>query len=672
MTKKILAALLAASVLTMVPVAAGTSTLPGGGNLVSTVSAAETVSDFASLKSALESGETSISVSSAVIIPAGQELTIDGDVEIQMVGAEATLLVEGTLTLSDNAVLRGNDDADRKVSVVIVENGGVFTMKGGTITGNTARYVSLNVDRCGGGVTVRDGEIGGKFIMNGGTITGNTAMYGGGVHIATTREKNSKGVFEFNNGEITANRAVHGGGVYMVEGTFTMNGGEITDNQADYTVGGEVGSSASDGQGGGIAVELDDQCQGTFIIKGGLIAGNSANRAYPTDNSLGGGIYLYKSTFGSLTAEISGGTIENNTVQLSDWPELSYNSGGILIKSGTSVSIPDESTIDIKDPVACADDGLQIGENVTMNHFLQFDKVNSHSEPSLTVEGTFDLSNIRFIGYENKCFIMDSENSKLVLTDSVDYSTIKEILAELEQESLTEEQQAELDEILADIDWNIPADREGGEEEIQAIVDRLQALLDEVMNPDPGEDNDDKPDEEEEETYLPSTPIEDGFHTYSLGTMYYQDGKRVRGWADIGGERYYFDERGIMATGWKEIEPGSGDWYHFGEDGTLDYGWYQEGNVWYYLDLETGRMYNDGLSTIDKSTYYFYDWGGMASDWWYEAEDGWYFFGGSGAMKAAQWLEWKGEWYYLTENGRMATDTDIGGYYVNADGVWVQ
>ena len=31
MTKKILAALLAASVLTMVPVAAGTSTLPGGG-----------------------------------------------------------------------------------------------------------------------------------------------------------------------------------------------------------------------------------------------------------------------------------------------------------------------------------------------------------------------------------------------------------------------------------------------------------------------------------------------------------------------------------------------------------------------------------------------------------------------------------------------------------------
>ena len=83
-------------------------------------------------------------------------------------------------------------------------------------------------------------------------------------------------------------------------------------------------------------------------------------------------------------------------------------------------------------------------------------------------------------------------------------------------------------------------------------------------------------------------------------------------------------------------------------------------------------MYNDGLATIGKSAYYFYDWGGMASDWWYEAEDGWYFFGGSGAMKSAQWLEWEGDWYYLTETGRMAVDTEVGGFYVNAEGVWVE
>ena len=173
----------------------------------------------------------------------------------------------------------------------------------------------------------------------------------------------------------------------------------------------------------------------------------------------------------------------------------------------------------------------------------------------------------------------------------------------------------------------------------------------------------------EEETYIPSTPISDGWHHYSSGSMYYQDGKRTRGWADIDGAAYYFDEKGYMAAGWLELEDG---WYYFAEDGKMETGWLKLGNTWYYLDPETGRMYDNGLHTIGKYTYYFYDWGGMANSWWYEDENGgWYFFGGDGAMKAAQWVEWKGEWYYLTESGKMAVSTEIGGYIVNADGVWV-
>ncbi|HIR61537.1 MAG TPA: hypothetical protein IAB37_08200 [Candidatus Faecivivens stercoravium] len=173
----------------------------------------------------------------------------------------------------------------------------------------------------------------------------------------------------------------------------------------------------------------------------------------------------------------------------------------------------------------------------------------------------------------------------------------------------------------------------------------------------------------EEETYIPSTPISDGWHHYSSGSMYYQDGKRTRGWADIDGAAYYFDEKGYMAAGWLELEDG---WSYFAEDGKMETGWLKLGNTWYYLDPETGRMYDNGLHTIGKYTYYFYDWGGMANSWWYEDENGgWYFFGGDGAMKAAQWVEWKGEWYYLTESGKMAVSTDIGGYTVNADGVWV-
>ena len=175
--------------------------------------------------------------------------------------------------------------------------------------------------------------------------------------------------------------------------------------------------------------------------------------------------------------------------------------------------------------------------------------------------------------------------------------------------------------------------------------------------------------EEPEEVYIPSTPISDGLHEYSLGTMLYIDGKRVKGLYEYEGATYFFNEQGFIQTGWVELEDG---WRYFAEDGKMVTGWLQIGNVWYYLDPETGLMYNDGLATIGKSAYYFYDWGGMASDWWYEASDGWYFFGGSGAMKSAQWLEWEGDWYYLTETGRMAVDTEVGGFYVNADGVWVE
>ena len=189
-----------------------------------------------------------------------------------------------------------------------------------------------------------------------------------------------------------------------------------------------------------------------------------------------------------------------------------------------------------------------------------------------------------------------------------------------------------------------------------------------MIEPQPEPEPEPEP-EEPEEVYIPSTPISDGLHEYSLGTMLYIDGKRVKGLYEYEGSTYYFNERGFMQTGWVELEDG---WRYFGEDGKMVTGWLQIGNVWYYLDPETGLMYNDGLATIGKSAYYFYDWGGMASDWWYEASDGWYFFGGSGAMKSAQWLEWEGDWYYLTETGRMAVDTEVGGYYLNAEGVWVE
>ena len=72
--------------------------------------------------------------------------------------------------------------------------------------------------------------------------------------------------------------------------------------------------------------------------------------------------------------------------------------------------------------------------------------------------------------------------------------------------------------------------------------------------------------EEPEEAYIPSTPIPDGFHEYSLGTMLYVDGKRVKGLYEYEGATYYFDSQGFMQTGWVEFAEG---WRYFAEDGKM-------------------------------------------------------------------------------------------------------
>ena len=95
--------------------------------------------------------------------------------------------------------------------------GGMFTMYGGSITGNTTTSF-------GGGVYVRNAT----FNMYGGSITGNTSSPAGGVYVG------ENGTFNMKGGEITGNTSSsYGGGVYVYKNAeFTMTGGEIIDNAA--------------------------------------------------------------------------------------------------------------------------------------------------------------------------------------------------------------------------------------------------------------------------------------------------------------------------------------------------------------------------------------------------------------------------------------------------------
>ncbi len=164
-----------------------------------------------------------------------------------------------------------------------------------------------------------------------------------------------------------------------------------------------------------------------------------------------------------------------------------------------------------------------------------------------------------------------------------------------------------------------------------------------------------------------------GWRVLSGGTVYYRHSVKVKNWQKIDGESYYFDRQGYLQYGWLQQDS---DWYYLDAfTGAQQFGWVRVKNTWYYLDPETGKMYADGQYVIDRETYYFYDWGGMAAAWWYlDADTGlWYYFRGNGAMAKSAWIEWKGEYYYVGSSGAMLVNTATpDGYRVDGDGKWIR
>ena len=57
---------------------------------------------------------------------------------------------------------------------------------------------------------------------------------------------------------------------------------------------------------------------------------------------------------------------------------------------------------------------------------------------------------------------------------------------------------------------------------------------------------------------------------------------------------------------------------------------------------------------------------------WRQIGGDWYYFQTSGAMIGEGWHAINGNWYYMYANGVMATNTWIGGYYVDSSGVWTE
>lgn len=129
------------------------------------------------------------------------------------------------------------------------------------------------------------------------------------------------------------------------------------------------------------------------------------------------------------------------------------------------------------------------------------------------------------------------------------------------------------------------------------------------------------------------------------------------------GMLYYMYPSGAMSTGWQYLND---KWYYFVGSGNAATGWIYDG-AWYYLNpdytMATGWVNDNG-------TMYFMNGSGAMETGWLFIDGYWYYFNNSGAMQTG-WIYSGGCWYYLYEDGKMAADTYVDNYYVDASGAWV-
>ena len=252
-------------------------------------------------------GDAEIDGASEEIIVIASDITIEGEVTIQISG-NITFIAEKPVTITRGAAgtmfeinyctinlgkqgmkgtltIDGNGDySDFKWSIgPILKIHGAETIlilnEGVALTNNYNNEIGIPG---GGAVLVTNGS---TFIMNGGEISGNNVIWtgggnGGAVCVQYISYWDPPGAsFVMNGGEIKGNSAdVNGGGVYLQEDcTFTMNGGEISGNETKLF-------------GGGVFIESG----GNIDKRGGTIYGidDPENANYSYDESYGNAVYV--------------------------------------------------------------------------------------------------------------------------------------------------------------------------------------------------------------------------------------------------------------------------------------------------------------------------------------------------------------------------------------------
>ncbi|MCG8648662.1 MAG: hypothetical protein MI861_02455, partial [Pirellulales bacterium] len=248
--------------------------------------------------------------------------------------------------------------------------GGVLSVDGGTISGNSANRAGGGIEDASGpglGITLTDVNLDNNLATGGGNGPGN----GGGLHVTGTGDVSiSGGTVNGNSAALEGGGLWNGGGTMIIDGT-TISGNTASGDAADDGGGGifnnggtvEIGpatitnnvADGASGSGGGIL-----NLGGTITIDNTQISGNSANRAgggiedagstglsitltnVNLDNNLatgggngpgnGGGLHVT----GTGDVSITGGTVNGNSAALEGGGL--WNGGGTMTIDGTVIS----------------------------------------------------------------------------------------------------------------------------------------------------------------------------------------------------------------------------------------------------------------------------------------------------------------------------------------------
>ncbi|XRG77965.1 S8 family serine peptidase [Rossellomorea sp. GAMAL-10_SWC] len=137
-------------------------------------------------------------------------------------------------------------------------------------------------------------------------------------------------------------------------------------------------------------------------------------------------------------------------------------------------------------------------------------------------------------------------------------------------------------------------------------------------------------------------------------------------WKQVGIKMVYADKDGTLHIGWLN---NSGKWYFFNKDGFMQTGWLNDGKDTYYLNSKGVKVY--GWNVIGGKTYYFNSTGVKAKAGWLTVSGKKYYLNSDGSRFSNGWKSISGKYYYFDKNGVVKTGwLTVSGkkYYLNNDG----